>query len=242
MSWYPRRRLRDRFGDLVDKALNMILGSVRFDTRGVYLKPDMYWLKKRFVQAHEIGHEMLPWHRKLYAFLDDKTRIRVDVNDRYERQANQAAIEILSQGDALRRQADDSRITFALIEALGDEYEISMQATARRIVEESHQDVALAIAYRGSATGKLMPAHLYCSKSFEERFRWQMTGRANARIRACLLAAKRGTLLEPVPEHDIRGRPVTLEFDSFRTPQAVFLLFRPAPVRSKLRAAVSLRG
>jgi transcriptional regulator with XRE-family HTH domain len=236
-----KRRLRDRFGDLVDKALNVILGSVRFDTRGVYLKPDMYWLKKRFVQAHEIGHEMLPWHRQLYAFLDDKSRIRADVNDRYERQANQAAIEILAQGDALRRHADNSRITFPLIEQLGDEYEISMQATARRIVEESHREVALAIAYRGSVTGKLMPAHLYCSKSFEERFRWQMTGRANAMIHAWLIAAKRGEPLEPIAEADIRGRPVTLELEPLRTPQAVFLLFRPAPVRSKLREVVALR-
>ena len=161
-----KRRLRDRFGDLVDRALDMILGSIRFDSRGIYLQPDMYWLRRRFVQAHEIGHEMLPWHRELYAFLDDKTRIRSDVNDRYERQANQSAIEILAQGDALRREADDSPITFDLVDHLGNRYEISTQAAARRVVEDSRQDVALAVAYRGSVTGKLMPAHLYCSESF----------------------------------------------------------------------------
>jgi transcriptional regulator with XRE-family HTH domain len=236
-----KRRLRDRFGDLVDKALDLILGSVRFDDRSVYLKPDLYWLRKRFVQSHEIGHEMLPWHRELYVFLDDKARLSERINDTYERQANQAAIEILAQGDGLRHEADDSRITFALIERLGNRYEISMQATARRVVEESHQDVALAISYRGSATGKLMPPHLYCSKSFEQRFRWLMSGRANAIIHSSLVEAKRCQPLESIVETDMRGRMTTLEVEPLRTPQAVFLLFRPIPVRSKLREVVALR-
>ena len=56
---------------------------------------------------------------RLYASLDDKTSIRPDVNDRYERQANQAAIEILTQGDRLRREADDSALSFDLISRLG---------------------------------------------------------------------------------------------------------------------------
>lgn len=236
-----KRKLRDRFGDLVDKALGIILGSIRFDTRGVYLKPDMYWLKKRFVQAHEIGHEMLPWHRELYAFLDDKTRLSDRINDIYERQANQAAIEILAQGDGLRREADDSTITFGLVESLGDRFQISMQAAARRIVEESKHDIALAIAYRGSMTGKLMPAHLYCSETYEARFRWQFTGRANPMIQASLIAAKRGKVLDPITETDMRGRVATIEREPLETPQAVFVLFRCVPARAKLRTVVTLR-
>jgi transcriptional regulator with XRE-family HTH domain len=233
-----KKKLRQRFGDLVDRALDIILGSVRFDNRGVYLKPDLYWLKKRFVQAHEIGHEMLPWHRDLYAFLDDKTRIRDDINDKYERQANQAAIEILAQGDRLRREADDSALTFDLLDALGNRYQISAQATARRVIEESQQDVALAISYKGSVTGKLMPAHLYCSKSFEERFRWKFTGRADMSIHQLLIAAKRGQALEPLTETDMRGRVATIGMEPLQTRQAVFLLFRPLAMKSKLRAMI----
>ncbi|MFL5961796.1 MAG: helix-turn-helix domain-containing protein [Gaiellaceae bacterium] len=233
-----KKKLRGRFGDLVDRALDIILGSVRFDNRGVYLKPDLYWLKKRFVQAHEIGHEMLPWHRDLYAFLDDKTRIRDDINDRYERQANQAAIEILAQGDRLQREADDSALTFDLLDDLGNRYEISAQATARRVIEESRQDVALAISYKGSATGKLMPAHLYCSKSFEERFRWKFTGRADISIQQLLIATRRGQSLEPLAETDMRGRVATIGMESLQTPQAVLLLFKPSAVKSKLLSKI----
>ena len=236
-----KRRLRDRFGDLVDRALDMILGSIRFDSRGIYLQPDMYWLRRRFVQAHEIGHEMLPWHRELYAFLDDKTRIRSDVNDRYERQANQSAIEILAQGDALRREADDSPITFDLVDHLGNRYEISTQAAARRVVEDSRQDVALAVAYRGSATGKLMPAHLYCSESFEKRFRWQFTGRMTQTIQALLVAAGRGQALEPITDRDMRSRLATIDVESIQRASAVFVMFRPVPARAKARDLIGVR-
>src|SRR6266545_2946883 len=68
-----KRKLRQRFGDLVDRALDLLLGSVQFDSREVYLQQGLFHLKRRFVHAHEIGHEMLPWHRELYASLDDKT-------------------------------------------------------------------------------------------------------------------------------------------------------------------------
>lgn len=235
-----KRKLRQRFGDLVDRALDIILGSVRFDSRGVYLKPDLYWLKRRFVHAHEISHEMLPWHRELYAFLDDKTRIRADISDMYERQANQAAIEILAQGDRLRREADDSSLSFAVLGSLGDRFQISAQATTRRVVEESRQDVALAISYKGSMSGKLMPLHLYCSKSFEERFRWKISGRANVAIKRHLFAARRGQALEPFVETDMSGRVSTIEMESLETPQAMFLLLRPTVVKSKLRAVVPI--
>jgi hypothetical protein len=192
------------------------------------------------VQAHEIGHEMLPWHRELYAFLDDKTRIRGDINDRYERQANQAAIEILAQGDRLRREADDSPLSFDLMDDLGSRFGISTQATSRRIVEETTQTCALAIAYRGSLTGKLMPAHLYCSRTFEERFRWQATGRAAALIHQQLLLANQGRLLEPLIETDMRDRLATLGLESLSTPQAVFVLFRCLPVKKKLLSRVEM--
>ncbi len=234
-----KRKLRERFGDLVDRALHLILGSVQFDSREVYLKPGMYHLKRRFVHAHEIGHQMLPWHRELYAFLDDKTRIRSDIDDRYERQANQAAIEILSQGDRLRKEADDSPLTFDLMGQLGNRFEISMQATTRHLIEETRQTYAMAIAYRGSATGKLMPPHLYCSHSFEERFRWQTTGRAATLISRQLHLARQGSPLEPLAVPDVHDRVATLEVESLRTPQAVFVLFRCRPGKRKLLTRLS---
>jgi transcriptional regulator with XRE-family HTH domain len=221
-----KRKLRQRFGDLVDRTLDLLLGAVRFDSREIYVKPDMYWLRERFVTAHEIGHDVLPWHRDLYAFLDDKRRIRSDVNDLYERQANHAAIEFLAQGDRLQREADDSRISFGLMEGLSDRYEISLQATFRRVVEESKHECALVISYTGSITGKLMPPHLYCSRAFEQRFRWLATGGGTEVIQNQLRNLSSGETAEPIVETDIHGKPHPMSVSYRRTPQAAFVLFR----------------
>jgi hypothetical protein len=169
---------------------------------------------------------MLPWHRELYASLDDKTRIRPDINDRYERQANHAAIEILTQGDRLRKEADDSALSFRLTTQLGNRFEISSQAVNRYLVEETRQTCALAVSYRCSPTGTLMPPHIYCSRSFEERFRWLATGCAIGLAQQQLQLARRGRALEPLTLPDVHDRVATLELDSLDTPRAVFVLFR----------------
>jgi hypothetical protein len=62
-----------------------------------------------------------------------------------------------------------------VIDALATGFEISMQAAARRIVEETRQDCGLEISFRNGLYGRLMPHHLYCSRSFEQRFRWKGT-------------------------------------------------------------------
>jgi transcriptional regulator with XRE-family HTH domain/Zn-dependent peptidase ImmA (M78 family) len=236
-----KKRLRERFGDLVDRAMDLILGSVRFDDHSVYLKPDLHWSRKRFVQAHEISHQMFPWHRDLYGFLDDEQRLRPDIYDRYERQANQGAIEILAQGDALRREADDSLVTFGLINGLAGRFAISLQATARRVTEESKQEIALAICYKGRTTGKLMAPHMYCSKSFDERFRWQAAGRGQITVRSLINIARIDQIPEQILEPDVRGQLTTMGVEQIQTPQAVFLLFRPLLAKPKLRTLIAAR-
>jgi len=226
-----RRRLRDRFGDLVDRVWGRLQGVIHFGSREIWVNPEMYPLRKRFVLSHEIGHDVLPEHRELFAYLDDETRLRADVRDLFERQANQAAIELLTQGDHLRREADDSPLTMHLIDALASRYEISMQATARRIVEETRQECALAVSFRGSAMGRLMPPHLYCSKSFEERFRWKTTGSGAALISQTLPGAGP---FEPILMTDVRGRGTALAVDTVRTPRAVLALFRALPTQTRV--------
>jgi transcriptional regulator with XRE-family HTH domain len=226
-----RRRLRDRFGDLVDQVWSRLQGVIHFGSREIWVNPEMYPLRQRFVLGHEIGHDVLPEHRELFAYLDDESRLRPDVRDLYERQANQVAIELLAQGDQLRREADDSALTMNLIDGLASRYQISMQATARRIVEETRQACALAISFRGSATGMLMPPHLYCSKSFEERFRWNATGCGAALISHSL--PKIGPV-EPILTTDVAGRGAALAVETVRTPRAVLALICALPTKTRL--------
>ncbi len=119
-----KRLLRRRFGSLVDKVLEKLQGAIHFRAREVWVRPDLFELRKRFVTAHEIGHDTLPWQKDVLAYLDDEERLRPDVRLAFERQANHAAIELLAQGDRLRKEADDSRLSWELLSNLSAEYQI----------------------------------------------------------------------------------------------------------------------
>jgi transcriptional regulator with XRE-family HTH domain len=235
-----RRKLRHRFGDLVDRAWTRLQGVIHFGAREIWVNPDMYPQRQRFVLGHELGHYALPEHRNLFAYLDDERRLRRDIHDLYERQANQAAIEVLAQGDRLRREADDSRLTIELIDALATRFAISMQAAARRIVEESRQQCALAISFRRDPTSRLTQPHLYCSRSFEERFRWKASGVAATYIEQAIRAGRQSLELEPIITADAGGGPATIELDPLRTPRAVIVLFRAVPGASRLRRLATI--
>ena len=111
LSAEDRRRLRRRFGDLVDGALKRLAGVLHIDTGEVYVNADLHALKKRFVLGHEAGHAVLPDHQIVFAHLDDKRRLTPDFNDLLERQANQFSVELLAKGDRLRKEFDDSAPT-----------------------------------------------------------------------------------------------------------------------------------
>jgi transcriptional regulator with XRE-family HTH domain len=229
-----RRTLRRRFGDLVDRVLSRLQGVIHFGAREIWINPDMYPLRQRFVLGHEVGHYVLPEHREVFAYLDDERRLRADIYDLFERQANQASIELLAQGDRLRREADDSQLTMAAVDLLAKRYAISMQATARRLVEATKQECALAVSYRNDTAGPLTPPHLYCSASFEQRFQWKATGSATRLISRTVAAARRNEVLEPTIVTDIHGRAATFEIDPVTTPRAILVLFRPQAERRRL--------
>lgn len=227
-----KRKLRSKFGSLLDRALDLLQGAIHRRSRQVWVQPGLYEMKRRFVLAHEIGHDILPWQREL-AYLDDDQRLREDVRIKFEREANQAAIELLAQGDALRREADDSRFTASLLSELRDKYEISLQAIARRVTEESHKEAATTIRFRGRE-GRIGPYHVYCSRTFEARFGWAAsTLPPEARV-ALRAAADQHSPVDFVVV-DRTSTFTELAVETLDTRYAQISLFTPVP-KSKLRA------
>lgn len=225
-----KRSLRRRFGDLVDATLRIIQGLVHLDSRDVYVQPDLHELKQRFVLAHEAGHAVLPDHRIVFAHLDDRIRLTPDFNDLLERQANQFAIELLARGEALHKEFDDSKPRESLIGELADKYKVSRQATARRLAEESAQEIAVAMSFRAfSGKGALMPPKIYCSKSFEDRMRWSSGRLPQQAVREAIRAVARGSRPTPIEMTDVRGGLTTLAIGGIDAVYAVIALFYCEP-------------
>lgn len=229
-----KRQLRSKFGDLVDVVLERLRGVIHLRAREVWVQPDMYESKRRFVTAHEIGHDLLPWQRDSIAYLDDATRLRPDIRIHFEREANQAAIELLAQGDLLRKRADDSVLSTSLLSDLSEQFGISMQAVARRVVEETKQDAAVALKFRGRRGG-VGPFHVYSSASFEKRFGWGRSSLPSEASNAAFNASRSSDLATSCFAVDLSSTFVEMSVSTVTTPYALIALFMPAAKGSTLR-------
>lgn len=235
-----KRSLRRRFGGLVDAALRIIQGVVHLDSREVYVQPELHELKQRFVLAHEAGHAVLPDHRIVFAHLDDQTRLTPDLNDLLERQANQFAIELLSKGDLLLKEFDDSSPRCSAIGELADKYSVSRQATARRVAEDSQQEIAVALGFRAfSGQGPLMSPKVYCSRSFEQRMRWRSGRLPRDQVRDAIHAVALGQQPTPIGTTDARGAQTTLVVGGMDAVYSVIVLFCCEPRKPSLLRGVS---
>ena len=240
LSLDERKRLRGLFGTVADWAWQKLQGIVHLESREVWVNPEIRLdSKRRFVLAHEVGHVVLPAQRETFAYLDDHTRLRPDVADLFERQANQFSIELLAQGDGLRAEWDDGAATIERLTALHDRYAISLQATARYVAERSQRPCAIALAFRSNnGRGALSSQHVFTSPAFETRLGWR-SGRCPVDlVRASLVEASGGKReLGPVFTTDSEGRSAEVAAEGIDAHYAVIVLFTvdPAPRRISAR-------
>lgn len=229
-----RRKLRKIFGALADAVLDKLRGVIHLGAREVWVQPKLHELKKRFVVAHEIGHDLLPWQKETFAYLDDDRSLRPDIRVKFEREANQAAIELLAQGDALRKEADESRLCMDLISRLSSKYGISLQATARRVIEETRKDAAVAIRFRGRQGG-VGPFHVYCSPTFEKRFGWHLAALPTEARLGARDAARSDDGVATFLVSDLSSGFTEMMVDVMNTAYAVIALYTPVAKASRLR-------
>jgi HTH-type transcriptional regulator, competence development regulator len=238
-----KKKLRERFGGLVDWALKNLQGMVNLDSGEVFVQPGLHEMRRRFVLAHEIGHAALEDHRVIFAHLDDKKRLNPEYADQLECQANQFSIELLAKGDRMRQEFDGSPPSIAGLKRVTDQFQISRQAGARRIAEETEQECAIAIAWRAnSGHGPLYLGgyRVWTSASFERRFRWRTSGHPADQIKAALLSISSGAVAAPFIAEDAAELQTTIAVDGFDGHFAVLAMLVPERRPLRVRALRAL--
>jgi transcriptional regulator with XRE-family HTH domain len=182
-----RARLIEHFGSWVRIAWRRLQGTFDFRTAAIWVKPELHPMKRRFVVSHEIGHAILPAHKRTFAYVDDFTRLPPFARDLFEREANQAAAEILFQSGQLTDEFDGSPPSLREICDLSIAFGASVVATARYATETSRRPVAVAIAHRNERG--LGPTHIYTSRHFHVAFPWRDGGAPWTEIRQALQTA-----------------------------------------------------
>lgn len=127
------------------RAMKRVLGALLHRERVVLVDRSQCRPKVRLTEAHEIGHQIIPWHQSAFQ-LDDADRLLGVTRDQLEQEAYLAGGHLLFQSQHFWRQALDYQVSIATPIALAAEYGASLHATIRYFALHHPQPVAVIVA------------------------------------------------------------------------------------------------
>jgi hypothetical protein len=155
---------------VLQSALQKAKGIIDLREKVIYLDPTSTDGKKAFVKCHEVGHKVIPWQAKTLLYVDDEMTLDPEVKNRFEREANFFASEVLFQGDRFEREARDLPLEVKSAMYLAKRYGSSVHAALRRFVRTNHRSCALLVInyvdVKNRATTSLTLRSSDCSSAF----------------------------------------------------------------------------
>lgn len=169
------RKFNSRLGKLARPqihGLKKLLGMLHVPSGEIYIDHAQHEKKKIWIKLHETGHGFIPHQRKMYEFMEDgKLELDPEINDIFEREANNFAAETLFQLDTYEKIAADYRIAIQTPVDLAQKFGSSIYSSIRRYVQTHFAPIALAVYNfpKESESFKLrrLPMH---SNSFLKKF------------------------------------------------------------------------
>lgn len=107
------------------------------DQKRILLDKDLPVLKHRWNEAHEIGHDLIPWHTGMMLGDTEQTLTPV-CHEIMEAEANYAAGQLLFLGDRFRAEAEASAPSLDLIRELSKGFGNTITSTLWRFAEQGH--------------------------------------------------------------------------------------------------------
>lgn len=107
------------------------------DQRRILLDKDLPQLKHRWNEAHEIGHDIIPWHMGMMLG-DTEQTLTPSCHAIMEAEANFAAGQLLFLSDRFAAEAGSSTPSLALVKSLSKSFGNTMTSTLWRFVEQAH--------------------------------------------------------------------------------------------------------
>jgi len=104
------------------------------DQKRILIDQELPKLKHRWNEAHEISHEIIPWHGDMMQGDNEQTLSRL-CHDQIENEANYGAGRLLFLGDIFAEEANDTPPCFRGIIGLRDRYKNTITSTLWRYIE-----------------------------------------------------------------------------------------------------------
>lgn len=160
--------------DALTRALAKLRGALDRTHRTIYLDLSQGKTKQGFVKLHEVGHDVLPWQKKIHSYLeDDDDTLGGHTNDEFEAEANFFASATLFQQDRFIDELNKYNLSIESSMLLAKRFGASIHATLRRYVECSKNRCALLVLENISPKGTQPKCNLrdkFQSKKFSKTF------------------------------------------------------------------------
>ena len=105
------------------------------DSKRILIDDSVPLLKHRWIEAHEIGHSLTPWHRE-FLFGDTEYTLDPDCHAIVEAEANYAASQLLFLRGRFGQEARDVPLDFKNIKSLAKRYGNTITTSLWRTVQE----------------------------------------------------------------------------------------------------------
>lgn len=123
---------------LGDAVRNLSLKALYLpDQKRILLDKDLPPLKHRWNEAHEIGHDIIPWHAGMILG-DTEQTLTPACHQIMEAEANYVAGQLLFLADRFLAEATGSAPSLALVKGLSKGFGNTMTSTLWRFVEQAH--------------------------------------------------------------------------------------------------------
>lgn len=136
----------------VTKSLGL-KGILLVEQRRILLDTEQPTPKLRWNEAHEVTHDILPWHREM-AHGDPEHTLMPSCHELMEAEANYGAGKLLFLGAQFRERVRSSALSFELVKGFKGDFGNTMTTTLWRVVEATDKCAfGLVSVHPGSATG-----------------------------------------------------------------------------------------
>lgn len=190
------------------------------DRKRILINADLPDLKKRWSEAHEIGHDLVPWHADTMLG-DDRATLTPACHEQIESEANYAAGQLLFLQQRFIEEARSLDVGLKSIRALNDRYGNTMTTTLWRYVELSDEPWVGAVSCHphrlAEDFSEAVPLRYFIrSRGFEKRFSNVTEAEIFRTIVSYSSDRSGGPLgLAEVPLPDITGCPHVFRFETF---------------------------
>ncbi len=132
-----------RPGLIVDAVKKANLSAIWMpDTKRILIDDSVPKLKHRWIEGHEVGHSLIPWHRE-FMFGDTEYTLDPTCHEMVEAEANYAASQLLFLRGRFAAESRDVPLEFKQIKALAKRYGNTITTSLWRTVEE--RDAAMPV-------------------------------------------------------------------------------------------------